>query len=338
MGKFFAVSTFIMVVATSYAAYEIDKRKASLHSPLIFDGETLTITVEKGASLQDVTNRLSASAALKFPKALLWFARLKRGGKTIKAGEYSFAPGTTPLQLLEILFSGHVIQRSFTIIEGWTFQELRKRLVRSADLVTTLDGLSGEEVMSILGRSGQHAEGSFLPDTYFFPRGTSDADFLRRALIATDRLLEVEWRNRDEGLPLKNPYEALILASIVEKETGYSPERPVIAGVFIRRLKKGMKLQADPTVIYGLGDSFTGNLTRKHLDSPTPYNTYTHHGLPPTPIAMAGKAAIQAVLHPTDGDDLFFVAKGDGTHYFSANYSEHKKAIEKYQLNRNRKE
>jgi UPF0755 protein len=187
--------------------------------------------------------------------------------------------------------------------------------------------------MARLGYAGQHPEGRFLPDTYNFPAGTTDMVFLERAADAMEKLLSMEWSEREDGVPYKNPYEALIMASIIEKETGVPEERGMISGVFVRRLLKGMRLQTDPTVIYGMGDRFNGNIRRKDLAANTPYNTYLHTGLPPTPIAMPGRAAVHAALHPTPGNALFFVSKGDGSHYFSASLEEHNKAVSQYQLN-----
>ena len=336
MKKLLAIFTVVLVAAAGYFAYEFERQRNSLHQPLAFDGDTLRVDVEPGATLAQITRRLHADGVMPFPRALVWHARYYKLASQIKAGEYALAPGTTPLQLLDVLVSGKVVQWSFAIIEGWTFRDLREKLEEDDNLVITLTDVPDEEVMSLLGHPEVHPEGWFMPDTYLFPRGTTDLEFLRRALNATKQYLDTEWPNRDPDLPLIKPYEALILASIVEKETGVARERPEIAGVFVRRLKKGMKLQADPTVIYGLGDEFKGNITRKHLETPTPYNTYTRRGLPPTPIALAGKAAIHAVLHPAEGDDLFFVAKGDGTHYFSATYAEHKKAVKKFQIDPHR--
>jgi UPF0755 protein len=252
----------------------------------------------------------------------------------IKAGEYEVPAGTTPPALLDLLISGKVIQRAVTLVEGWTFRQVLAALSEDTRLVKELGKAAPGDVMERLGRSGQHPEGRFFPDTYNFTKGTTDLDILRRAYERMEQVLAQEWEQRREDLPLATPEEAVILASIVEKETGLASERPAIAGVFIRRLELGMKLQTDPTVIYGLGDAFDGNLTRAHLRGDTPYNTYVHPGLPPTPIALPGRQAIHAVLHPEDGDSLYFVAKGDGSHHFSTNLAEHNRAVRQYQLGR----
>jgi UPF0755 protein len=219
-------------------------------------------------------------------------------------------------------------------VEGWTFRQLLSALRRHEAVRDTLDGLSDEAIMARLGYPGKHPEGRFLPETYQFPRGTSDLEFLRRAYDGMQRALAAAWQGRAEDLPLDSPHEALVLASIVEKETGLASERARIAGVFVRRLRRGMRLQTDPTVIYGLGEAFDGNLRRRDLAADTPYNTYTRAGLPPTPICLPGKAAIEAVMHPAHGTSLYFVARGDGSHQFSDTLEAHNRAVQKYQLNR----
>jgi UPF0755 protein len=227
-----------------------------------------------------------------------------------------------------------VISYSFTLVEGWTFQQVLEAVREQEALQGTFENLTAEAIMERLGHPGEHPEGRFLADTYHFPRGTTDLALLQRAYGAMQEFLQQEWDRRAADLPFKTPYEALILASIVEKETAVAEERPQIAGVFIRRLRKGMKLQTDPTVIYGMGERFDGNIRRRDLSENTPYNTYVHRGLTPTPISMPGRDAIRAVLHPADGKSLYFVAKGDGSHYFSATLQEHNKAVRKYQLKR----
>ena len=227
---------------------------------------------------------------------------------------------------------GDVISHRFTLVEGWTFRQVLAAIGENETLRHTLEGLPEKEIMRRLEYPGERAEGRFLADTYQFPRDSTDLALLARAYDAMQTFLQAQWRNREPGLPLKDPYEALILASIVEKETAVAAERPQIAGVFVRRLQKGMKLQTDPTVIYGIGEKFDGNIRRRDLTRDTPYNTYTRNGLPPTPICMPGRAAIEAVLHPAPGKTLYFVAKGDGTHYFSATLEEHTRAVRKYQL------
>jgi UPF0755 protein len=233
-----------------------------------------------------------------------------------------------------LLVSGKTLTHSITFPEGWTFRQWREQMASHPALVHTLKGLSDEAVMERLGHPGVHPEGRFFPDTYLFPRGFSDLQLLQWAWRRMEEELADAWRERDKGLPLKTSYEALILASIIEKETGMPSERREIAGVFIRRLKKGMKLQTDPTVIYGMGREYAGNIRRKDLKKDTPYNTYVHAGLPPTPICMPGRESLQAAVHPAAGKAFYFVARGDGSHQFSATLREHNRAVRKYQLKR----
>lgn len=312
----------------------VEKELQALERPLNLETGDLHLVVTPGLTLSEVTEQLGKQGVLPSPRGLVWYARWHDLARQIKAGEYVVPSGSTPLQLLSLLIDGKVIQWSFTIIEGWTFHQLRERLAENQHLVHTLTDLDDTEVMAKLDHKDGHPEGWFYPDTYHFPKGTTDLEFLRRALHAMRRNLTAEWDKRDPDLPYVSSYDALIMASIIERETGAAPERPKIAGVFVRRLRKGMRLEADPTVIYGLGKSFDGNITRAHLKEPTPYNTYVKHGLPLTPIAMPSGAAVHAALHPEPGHELFFVAKGDGTHYFSVTYAEHEKAVQEYQLKR----
>lgn len=301
-------------------------------TPLEVGKQGLDLLVEPGTSLAGLAAALHREGVLDRPRYLIWTARFKGLAHSIQAGEYHVVPGTTPSQLLRQLVAGRVVQYALTLIEGWTFEEMMATVNAQPDLKHTLGGLDGDAVMAALGFPGQHPEGRFYPDTYHFPKGTTDVAFLHRAYRMMQERLEREWAEREEGLPLKTPYEALILASIVEKETGLKEERAAIAGVFIRRLKKGMRLQTDPTVIYGLGGQFDGNIRRRDLSRDNPYNTYRHKGLPPTPIAMPSGDAIHAALHPAPGDALYFVSRGDGSHYFSATLEEHNRAVIRYQL------
>ena len=229
---------------------------------------------------------------------------------------------------------GEVVQYSLTLVEGWNFRQVRSALAKHEKIEQTLDGLSDSEVMAKLGHEGVFPEGRFFPDTYRFVRGMTDAQLLEKAYDRLDKVLAQEWEQRDPAVPYATPYQALIMASLVEKETGVPQERGQIAGVFVRRMKIGMPLQTDPTVIYGLGERYTGKLTRAHLREPTPYNTYTIPGLPPTPIAMVGREAIHAALHPADGTSLYFVAKGDGSHTFSDDLDAHNSAVREFQIKR----
>ncbi len=293
----------------------------------------MTYEVATGRTLTMVAQDLQQRGVLSHAVYLVALSYLQGDKHSVRAGEYMLLPGTTPPQLLEQLALGKVTDHVLTLVEGWTFRQVLDAVARNEKLEHTLSGLSDAEIMARLGFSGLHPEGRFYPDTYHFPKGTSDADFLKRAYRAMQQHLQAAWETRSADLPFHTPEEALILASIVEKETGLAIERPQIAGVFVRRMRLGMALQTDPTVIYGMGDSFDGNLRRSDLTTDTPYNTYTRNGLPPTPIAMPGLEAIRAVLHPAPGDALFFVARGDGGHIFSATLAEHNRAVYKYQIN-----
>jgi UPF0755 protein len=289
-----------------------------------------------GGSAASVADDMVAAGYLGGRRGLYlqWMAWVSGRAAQLKAGEYRLEPGLKPSSLLDLLVSGKVVQHPFTIVEGWTFGQLRAALRGHPALRHTLEGLDDATVMAALNRPGEHPEGRFFPDTYHFPRGTTDLEFLTRAYKRMGAVLEEAWRQRAAGLPLKDAYQALVLASIVEKESAVAAERPQIAGVFVRRLQKGMKLQADPTVIYGLGERFDGNLRRADLDADTPYNSYTRTGLPPTPIALPGRGSIEAAVAPADGNELYFVARGDGSHQFSATLDEHQRAVNQYQRKR----
>ena len=301
-------------------------------APLQIAAEGVRHDIAPGTTLSGLARDLEAAGILDRPRYFVWLGRWRKLQGSLKAGEYEFAPGTTPWLLLDQVSRGRVVQHSFTIVEGWTFQQLMQALRVNGHVVNTLEGVSKAAVMQRLGRPGQHAEGLFYPDTYFITRGVKDIALLDRAMRAMEERLAVEWEQRDPRVPYENAYQALILASIIEKESARPEERHAIAGVFVRRLEQGIPLAADPTVIYGLGDSFDGNLTRADLKRDTPYNTYLHLGLPPTPIAMPGGAAIHAAMHPEQGRTLYFVARGDGSHHFSENLKEHNRAVRRYQL------
>ena len=291
------------------------------------------IEVPAGANLTRISRQLAEAGILELPQLLTFYGRFTE--KTaIKVGEYNLSVGLTPRQLLDLLNSGQVIQYQLTFPEGLSFKEWLALLALQPKLDKTLSDLTEEVILKELGLDISHPEGWFFPDTYFYSSGESDRNILLQAHGRMREVLNDEWENKGVGLPFSTPYEALILASIVEKETGVGSERAQIAGVFVRRLEKGMRLQTDPTVIYGLGDQYKGNITRRHLKQPTDYNTYLIKGLPPTPIAMPGREAIHAALHPAEGSALYFVAKGDGSHYFSATLKEHSQAVKRYQLKR----
>ena len=294
-------------------------------------GEEMLYSVAPGSSLNRLAYDLHAQNIIEHPRMFILLGRQMDAARRLQAGEYILQQGLTPRSLLEQLVEGKVNQYELTLIEGHTFREMLQRIQADPVLVHTLSDETDAEIMALLGQPGLHPEGRFLPDTYYFTRGMTDLDFLERAFQAMSDQLLIEWEAREEGLPLKSPEEALILASIVEKETGVAEERPIIAGVFVRRLQKGMRLQTDPTVIYGMGESFDGNIRKRDLLKDTPYNTYTRDGLPPTPIAMPGTDAIHAVLHPAKGKSLYFVAMGEGKHYFSSTLKQHNLAVDKFQ-------
>jgi len=322
----------VVIAAVVAGGFAVREYHRFLDQALSIPPEGFVFTVAPGSSLGRVADQLSAAGVLDDPLLLRIYGRLSGLAPRIKLGEYALAPGTTPRQLLEKLVAGEVVQYTLTVVEGWTFKQLMQAVRAHPALTQTLVGLNGAQIMARLGSEGVHPEGQFYPDTYRFPRGTTDLEFLRRAHQHLKERLAAEWAQRREGLPLKSPYEALILASIVERETGVPEERPRIAGVFTRRLQKGMRLQTDPTVIYGMGEAFDGNIRRRDLVTDTPYNTYTRAGLPPTPIALPSAAAINAALNPAPGNELYFVSRGDGSHYFSATLEEHNAAVRRYQL------
>ena len=325
----------IVIGAAAFGWKAYQHYQQFLTTPLATGNAEPTLAVESGDSFDDVLKKIR-HIGLREGHDLEWqfLAFQLRVTTRLQVGEYALGHGLTPAGLLNKLASGKVIQHRFTIVEGWTFQQLREALAADPTIVQTLDGVDDAEVMRRLDAEGVYPEGRFLPETYHYTRGVDDLRLLKRAYLAMQELLAESWPKRDPGLPLANPDEALTLASIVEKETGRAEERPAIAGVFVRRLKLGMLLQTDPTVIYGIGPDYDGNITRAHLRTDTPYNTYTRAGLPPTPIAMPGRAAVEAVLHPADGKALYFVSRGDGSHVFSATLAEHNRAVRRYQLRR----
>lgn len=306
--------------------------QAFLRTPLNVPEQGAHFVVKAGATVTRIAEELEREGVLANPRYFIWMARWHGSADRIKTGEYLLRRGMTPGELLDDLVAGKVIQYSLTLVEGWTFRQVMDAVESNEFLDHSLQGLDDDAVMVRLGHPGEHPEGRFFPDTYHFPRGTTDVDFLKRAYRAMAEHLAREWEAREIGLPIKTPYQALILASIIEKETALPSERREIAGVFVRRLQKGMRLQTDPTVIYGLGSRFDGNLRRRDLETDTPYNTYRHRGLPPTPIAMPGLASLHAALHPDEGDALYFVARGDGSHQFSSTLEQHNRAVIKYQL------
>ena len=319
----------VLVIAAAFAVWQIN---AFLNTPLDIRGAALEYEIVAGSSFRAVSEELASLGVIRQPRLFRLYARWKGQAGAIQAGEYLVEAGTTPIELLEQFTGGNVRLYSFTIIEGWNQWELLDALHAHPSLDASLTDEDWPALLAELGANVGHPEGQFLPETYRFPRGTTDRSLLAQAFDLMQKVIEQEWATREENLPIATPYEALILASIVEKETGRADERARISGVFRRRLEKRMRLQTDPTVIYGIGKHFNGNLTRRDLTTDTPYNTYTRHGLPPTPIAMPGRAAIHAALHPAEGNELYFVAtgKGDGGHTFSETKDEHDAAVAEY--------
>jgi UPF0755 protein len=292
--------------------------------------QVVDLEIEPGTRAVTVAELIVASGAdVPAPLLKTWF-RVSGQARQIKAGSYEITPGTTPRRLLRMLVRGEETLKSITIVEGWNFTQVRAALQKAEQLTPDSAGLQPELIMEKLGKPGINAEGRFFPDTYTYAKGASDFAVLKRAARAMDKRTEAAWALRSPDTPLQTPEQALILASIVEKETGKPSDRAQIAGVFVNRLRIGMPLQTDPTVIYGLGDKFDGNLRKRDLQLDTPYNTYTRGGLPPTPIAMPGKAALLAAVQPAPTKALYFVAKGDGTSQFSDNLDEHNRAVNKY--------
>ena len=321
---------FASIAAT---ALIVDANRALL-LPLNVE-EDIRLDMASGTSLTGLVKTLKANDMLRARRDryyLVLYAMLRGEENDLQAGEYVISKGMNARQLFTAMVAGKVRQVSVTLLEGWNYRQVLKALDEHEQIKNTITTDEPAEVAKAVGIDGDHPEGWFFPDTYRFVCGTTDVELLKLAYAATQKVLKEEWENREEGLPYASPYEALTMASIVEKETGLASERTEIAGVFVRRLNKGMLLQTDPTVIYGIGKNFDGNIRRKDLRTDTPYNTYTRAGLPPTPIAAAGREAIYAALHPAEGETLYFVSKGDGSHYFSKTLKEHNAAVRKYQL------
>lgn len=290
------------------------------------------IVIQPKSGLKSIANQLVEQGVLTEPWRFVIIAILLKKEKNLQAGNYTLNRNVTPYQLLLSLNHGKATQGSATFIEGRTFLQMRDKLEMNDAVKQTITMLSDSEILKLMGSEYSIAEGLFFPDTYYFDRNTADTVILKRSYDAMQSKLKVAWEGREAGLPYKSSYQVLIMASIIEKETGKAGERPMIAGVFVNRLRIGMRLQTDPTVIYGMGAQFDGNIRRKDLIADTPYNTYTRNGLPPSPIAMPGLASIEAALHPAKTKALYFVGKGDGSHAFSNNLEDHNRAVVKYQL------
>lgn len=324
------ISLVSAALLVGFSAWKLD---SALKQPLKLPQEQL-LDVPAGATPTGTFNRLEADGVLDDAFWLRLYWRFNLEGQPLHSGEYRMSPGLTAEGLIGLWQRGEVVQYSLTLVEGWNFRQVRTALAKHEKIVQTLAGLTDSEVMDKLGHPGVFPEGRFFPDTYRFVRGMTDVEFLKKAYNRLDDVLAQEWSRRAADAPYTDPYQALIMASLVEKETGVPQERGQIAGVFVRRLKIGMLLQTDPTVIYGLGERYNGKLTRAHLKEANPYNTYMVAGLPPTPIAMVGREAIHAALNPVPGSSLYFVARGDGSHIFSDNLDAHNAAVREFQLKR----
>jgi conserved hypothetical protein, YceG family len=317
-----------LVAAAGWAAWQWVER------PLDMRADKIEYIVEPGSSPAAIARTLSAAGVAVNERAFAWLARLKGQDRLIKAGAYEAARGDNMASLLERMARGQTSQRQITFVEGWTWKQIRAVLAGHADIRQTLQGVADEEILRALGADAPSLEGLFFPDTYVFTPGTSDLEILRQAYQAQQRELAKAWASRSPQLPLSTPYEALILASIIEKETGHGPERARIGGVFANRLRIGMPLQTDPTVIYGMGDAYQGRIGKRDLQTDTPWNTYTRVGLPPTPIAAPGREALMAAVQPESHGYLYFVSRGDGTSQFAQTLAEHNRNVGRYILGR----
>jgi len=331
--KFFLLLQTALVLAGLLLGVSAWKIHSALEQSLNLTQEQL-LDVPTGATPTGTFNRMEADGTLRDAFWLRLYWRFNLAGVQLHSGEYRLTPGMNVRTLLGLWQRGEVVQYSLTLVEGWNFRQVRAALAKNEKLQQTLTGLSDSEVMTRLGHKDVFPEGRFFPDTYRFVRGMTDAELLEKAYDRLQNVLAQEWEKRSADAPYTDPYQALIMASLVEKETGVPQERGQIAGVFVRRMQLGMLLQTDPTVIYGLGERYTGKLTRAHLREANPYNTYLNAGLPPTPIAMVGREAIHAALNPVEGKSLYFVARGDGSHVFSDDLDAHNNAVREFQLKR----
>lgn len=329
------IIAFSMIFVSFFAGWNWMLYQGSIHrSHISEEVGSVVVSIERGQNLQQIINTLDSSGVVE-GKWFEWLVRIDGSANKIQAGEYEFSPGLTPVQILNFLVKGKVNQYAITIIEGQTFKEILAELHQHPAIIKTLpEKATMADYMKLTQIPEKHMEGLLMPETYFFVKNTSDVELIKRAYRAMQAFINTAWAKREKHEKLSTVYDALILASIVEKETGAAFERKKIAGLFLKRLDIGMKLQTDPTVIYGMGDEYKGDIRYKDLRTDTPYNTYTRYHLPPTPIAMPGKASIDAVLHPDQTDSLYFVSKGDGTHVFSKTLKEHNKAVDQYQRNR----
>ena len=329
MKKILIIPAILVALAVWWLYQDMQQQ---LKLPLKIDGSEY-ISIEPGMSLLAVAEGVAARGWLDYPLYLQLEGKIQGVDSLIKAGQYQVDTGTTALSFLGMIVAGRVTQHSLTVLEGWTFRQIMTAIHENRYIRRVLTSTKPVRVMAEIGYPGYSAEGRFFPDTYYFPAGTTDSEFLLRAFRQMETVLNEEWQHRMGGLPYRSPYEALIMASLIEKETAVADEREKIAGVFVRRLEKNMKLQADPTVIYALGESYDGDIRRSDLEFDSPFNTYRYKGLPPEPIAAAGRASIRAALQPEPGTAIYFVATGEnGRHHFSQTLAEHNSAVAKYQL------
>ena len=328
--RFYVLWSFLLIVIAAAAA--VGAAWSWMHRPMQLPADRIDFVVDPGSSPRTVARALNAVGVPMWEPGFVWMARLTEQDKLMKAGGYQAINGDTPLLLLERLARGDMTQRQITFLEGWTFRQIRQALRENPDIKQTLGDVSDEALMERLGSDIKHPEGLFFPDTYVFTPGSTDYDLLRRAYQEGQRILQDTWAKRQSDLPVATPYEALVLASIIEKETGHGPDRRRVSGVFTNRLKIGMLLQTDPTVIYGMGENYQGRIRKRDLQTDTPWNTYTRPGLPPTPIAAAGRAALLAAVQPEQHKYLFFVSRGNGTSEFAENLSGHNRNVSRYIL------
>jgi UPF0755 protein len=323
--RFFLAALLVAALGLAGAGY------LWVHSPIVLSQPVVDVSIDSGSSAREVASQLAQAGVNAPPSWLYWWFRLSGQSRSIKAGSYEFTTGTTPATLLRKLVQGDEALRTVTLLEGWNIRQVREALRKAAFLQPVTQTLDNMELMAQLGRPGVHPEGRFFPDTYTYAKGSTDLALLKRAMHAMDQRLDAAWSQRNPRLPLQSADQALILASIIEKETGRAKEQAQISAVFNNRLSIGMRLQTDPTVIYGLGEAFDGNLRKVDLLSDTPYNSYTRSGLPPTPISMPGKSALLAAVQPATSRALYFVARGDGSSQFSDSLDEHNRAVNKFQ-------
>ncbi len=321
------ILTFIFLIGLLLAGYT----GYYLSQPLPLASAPMEFSLRPGSSVKSTAKQLQQAGVIEQAEVFAWLVRLSGKSGKIKAGKYTLTHAVTPSQLLDILTKGEVTQAAVSVIEGWTFKQFRATLNGNPDLAHDTLNLTDEKILRRIGATETQAEGLFFPDTYYFSVGSSDVPIFKRAYQTMQQRLQEAWLNRIPDLPLQTPYQALILASIVEKETGTASDRDKVAAVFVNRLRKGMLLQTDPTVIYGMGEKFGGNIRKRDLQIDTPYNTYTRAGLTPTPISLPGLASLQSTLHPAQIDALYFVARGDGSSEFSSNLNAHNNAVNKYQ-------